>query len=265
MITLHKMPPTPASPSGLSMESAAMPARIAVISDIHACREALIATLEAIEQAGIPDILCLGDVIGYGPDPAECFEMVHARCRWIVRGNHEAMLLAADFSRLADAVRIPLVLARQELGPFALEEIRSWPIVIRQDAWEAAHSGLESPEAFPHMRTLRDFQQHFACQTKPVCFYGHTHKPGVHFRPEPRKILQAPATGSFDLNRPGRFAVGAGAVAYPRDGTRHASWVSFDPGSRSITFHQTAYDWDTAAGRLKKFLSSSAEHGSRHR
>ena len=67
--------------------------RIAVVSDIHGNLPALEATLAAIAREGVSEILCLGDVVGYGADPATCLELVWDACSVLVRANHEDALL----------------------------------------------------------------------------------------------------------------------------------------------------------------------------
>src|ERR1041385_4158000 len=66
----------------------------AIISDIHGNLEALRAVLEDIDHLGIKDIICLGDVVGYGPEPRECLDIVQSIAKFTILGNHEEAVLS---------------------------------------------------------------------------------------------------------------------------------------------------------------------------
>src|SRR5437016_6034923 len=82
----------------------AEPPMKAILSDIHGNLEALLAVLEDIDRQQVETIYCLGDVVGYGPDPCDCFDLVMRRCQVVLVGNHEAAVFAEPvrFSRVAE-------------------------------------------------------------------------------------------------------------------------------------------------------------------
>ena len=83
----------------------------AIVSDIHANLEAFTAVLEEIDRRGIQHIICLGDVVGYGPNPMECLDLVINRCRASLMGNHDFAVLYEPYSapaRAAFASAIPV-------------------------------------------------------------------------------------------------------------------------------------------------------------
>ena len=90
--------------------------KLALISDLHANRPACEAVLADIEEQGIERIACLGDIIGYGPEPEWCIDQVMARCEWSLMGNHDEALFAgaAEFNTYA---REALVYTRKKLRP----------------------------------------------------------------------------------------------------------------------------------------------------
>ena len=65
----------------------------AVISDIHSNLEALVAVLSDIDEHGVEEVICLGDIVGYGPNPLECVDLIRQRCTATVKGNHDAALI----------------------------------------------------------------------------------------------------------------------------------------------------------------------------
>jgi hypothetical protein len=93
--------------------------RIAVISDVHGNIDALKAVFRDIRSQGVTDIVCLGDIVGYGAAPAECVRLIGASCQIVVMGNHEAMAGFDDviyLEEMPDRVRMPIELARSQLS-----------------------------------------------------------------------------------------------------------------------------------------------------
>jgi predicted phosphodiesterase len=153
----------------------------AVISDIHANLEALVAVLEDIEKQGITEIYCLGDIVGYGPDPQACVEIVSANNILSVMGNHEAALfddelIDAHFNEWAkDAV----YWTREQLDPDAKNYLAKLPYTMNLPFNAVGvHSSLNNPEEFHYIlpRYLDNAVGTFVQMgDKSVCFTGHTH------------------------------------------------------------------------------------------
>jgi diadenosine tetraphosphatase ApaH/serine/threonine PP2A family protein phosphatase len=232
---------------------------IAFISDIHANLPALEAVLADIDSTGkVEKIYCLGDVIGYGPQPLECLDLVASRCKLILMGNHEHAVLygafgfhsaakkAIDWTRetLKNASRkkalwelllnLPV---RHEIGDTLL--VHGSPrdpvmeYVLESDLWEGA-----DPEKMDGI--FKGF--------KRLCFVGHTHRPGV-FTEDRCFLPAADLPEGFDISD-GRYLVNIGSVGQPRDHDTRACYTLFS--GDAVYWRRVAYPIDETAKRFKE-------------
>lgn len=222
---------------------------IAFISDIHANLPALEAVLRDIDATGKVDrIYCLGDVIGYGPQPIECLDLVASRCKLILMGNHEHAVVYGAFGFHAGAKRavdwtrdtiqrspqkkalwelIENLPVRHEIGDVLL--VHGSPrdpvmeYVLESDLWEGADP-QKMEEIFNGFKRL--------------CFVGHTHRPGVFT--EDRCFLPANELGEgFDISD-GRYLVNIGSVGQPRDHDPRACYALFS--GDAVYWRRIPYD-----------------------
>jgi predicted phosphodiesterase len=215
--------------------------RVAVISDIHANLHALEAVAEAIEREGPDAVWCLGDLVGYGPQPNACCEWANANTQVCLAGNHDLGVLGAvdlaDFSPDAAAAAtwtrtILTDRARTYLeGLSSSAELRGaglyhasprdpvWEYVL---TWEAARAAIRQA---PTGLTL----------------VGHSHVPLAIV--EGRGPIGGHAAGGteFDLIG-GRWLLNPGSVGQPRDGDRDAAWLLLDLQARQASFRRAPYD-----------------------
>jgi diadenosine tetraphosphatase ApaH/serine/threonine PP2A family protein phosphatase len=212
--------------------------KYAIFSDIHS-------NLEALKAA-----VCLGDIVGYGPDPAECLESVRAMKCPTVRGNHDhhAALpkLPSWFSPLALA---GLVYSRAHLSKVQKKYLARLPLTLENESFEAVHASLDRPMTWPYVLDGTEAEWHFEAQKKPVCFCGHTHQPCVwHYE----KKLFHPGVGTIKLNATDRFLVNVGSVGLPRDEDHRACYVIYEPKLRQVKFRRVPYDVAGTQGKIIK-------------
>lgn len=236
---------------------------IAFISDLHSNMEAIQAVLDDIERRGVDRILCLGDVIGYGPEPVKALRLVP---EWEVclRGNHEEAVLhrAEDFN---DKARAALDWTRDQLNDRSIpreERYANWGLLsdhmVESHRLENALLVHGSPrDPIREYMLPRDVQNRekmsevFDRMDRPACFVGHSHVPGVYlesggFAPPSR------FPDGFKLPRHEKVLVNVGSVGQPRDGDNRACYVTFD--GESIWFHRVEYDYKTT---MRKILNSN--------
>jgi len=234
-------------------------ASAAFISDIHANVEALDAVLMDIERQGIRDIYCLGDVVGYGPDPVACIDRVMARCRSTIRGNHDDALVrgSVGFNPVA---RAAIEWTRKRMLPrfFSPASRRRWKFITElplQAEWEGfllVHGSPRDPILEYIME--RDiifgppdvFSQIFA-RFERVCLVGHTHIPGIFFE-DPRFVPQREVPESFRYE--GRkMLINVGSVGQPRDHDPRACYLTVEEGL--FRFHRLEYDYLATQKKLR--------------
>ncbi len=235
-------------------------ARFAVISDIHANKSALDAVFAAIDVAGIPETICLGDIIGYGPDPEYCTDLVRARCSHVVRGNHDHALFhgATHFNPWA---RDALLYTRSRLDPRQVcdaaararwEWLRSLPLMSWRGSFLFIHGTPRDPlndYLYADSPDLGDEQElgHIFDPVAHAMFCGHTHVP-CHIRSDGCSADIQEDGASLELDPELKHVVNVGSVGQPRDGNPRASWVEVD--GISVQFHRTPYDIEATASRI---------------
>lgn len=228
----------------------------ALIADIHGNREALEAVLQAIDrQYPQATILCPGDIVGYGPDPASCVDLLRERGVPCVRGNHEEMVVGLrDFSRCVAAGIHAATWTRRQLTDGQLRFLRELPIrrPIDDRLW-MCHGDLLSADTYVSdgASAARALQQlgELAPQAR-VLVCGHTHHAAVYC--ETREFQVQPAPGSATLDRALRHIVNPGAVGQSRDGEPMARFAVLDLEHQALHFHRLAYDHATTEAKMRR-------------
>jgi diadenosine tetraphosphatase ApaH/serine/threonine PP2A family protein phosphatase len=247
----------------------------AIISDIHANLEALTIVLDDIKKRGIEDIVCLGDIIGYGPNPLECLDVAMG-FRWSLMGNHEEAVLygAVGFNPKAkmaiDWTRDQLNLASEP----ADKRNKRWKFLgelrnsMEDMTLEFVHGSPRDPvreyifptDVLDHEK-LRSVFEH----VHRACLMGHTHLPGVIT--ESGKFVPPKEDGfSYEIPESGeKILLNVGSVGQPRDGDYRACYVTW--ADRTITWHRLDYDVEKTAekilktDRLPAYLASRLREG----
>lgn len=222
----------------------------AVISDIHGNLEALQAVLAHIASQGITEIFCLGDIIGYGPNPCECLDLVIEKSSICLLGNHDqgAMFDPEGFNSGAERA---IFWTRNQLensnGPRDQVD-RRWdflgtlPRVYRDDPWLYVHGSPRNPVneyVFPEdIYNQKKMEKLFGLITRG-CFQGHTHVPGVFLAS--LEFITPEQTGNvFEYRGDEKFMVNVGSVGQPRDGDARSCYIVQE--DNKLTFHRVEYD-----------------------
>jgi len=209
----------------------------AIISDIHSNLEALSAVFADIDKRGITEVVCLGDIVGYGPNPKECLDLVRQRCRITLMGNHDHALLFEPTNFNLPAERA-CYWTRGILESEEDREVRNarWkflgelPVRVKERDVLFFHASPRRPMneyIFPEdvftnpQKVIANFERLDA----RICFVGHTHQPGVfvddpYFDP-PNELPDSPY---YEVEEE-RAIVNVGSVGQPRDRDKRASYV----------------------------------------
>lgn len=224
--------------------------RYGIISDLHSNTEALTAVLSRLSREGVERILCLGDVVGYGPEPERCIDLVMESCELTLCGNHDEALLrgAQDFNPVARQV---IDYNRRMLRPGLLAGgikrarwrfIEELPASHREGDVLMVHGSPRDPVHEYIMKTdvifipdkIRDVFEHL----QGLCFVGHTHFPGV-FTDDLQFKDPTQLGGTWEW-KGGKAIVNVGSVGQPRDGDPRASCVIVEDGV--VRFLRIEYD-----------------------
>ena len=226
----------------------------AIISDIHGNQEALEAVLADIRRQGITEIYCLGDIIGYGPNPCECIDLVMP-CQLCLLGNHDqaALFDPEGFNAGAErAIFWTRKMLETSTGPKAEKRwdfLGELPRTFREPDFLYVHGSARNPlneYVFPEdIYNQRKMERIFSLVDR-YCFQGHTHIPGV-FTEELNFAAPEEFNFSYQLG-PQKTLINVGSVGQPRNGDSRSSYVVVD-GS-TVTFKRVEYDWEATRRKI---------------
>jgi predicted phosphodiesterase len=246
--------------------------RYLLLSDIHSNLEALEVCLE-LAQGKYEQMLCLGDLVGYGPDPDAVIEKVRTLASIIIRGNHDKACsgdpVAAQFNPLA---RLATEWTRKTLTTEHFDFLRSLPTgPVQLDGFQIVHGSpldeddyiLGPGQAFVLLRSP---------ENQIVCF-GHTHNQGG-FMISPQGHFQAIRMPqkkdglilTLPLEDQGRYLINPGSIGQPRDGDWRAGFAILDSGQRTVEYFRVSYNLAKTQEKMRRaglpqLLIQRLEHG----
>lgn len=227
--------------------------RYGIISDIHGNAHALKAVYEQLGKLNVDRIICLGDIVGYGPAPAQCLDLVLSYCDEVVRGNHDDAALDPSLGKyFNNAALAALNWTRDQLGPYHLHALSHMKTRIRLgDALLLVHDTPALHER-SYVHEVGHAVEAFRSLEEGICLHGHTHLPTVFSTPqgeatEDNIYFQIPTDGEAIVLDPlQRHLCNPGAVGQPRDQDPRASFGLLEytaPEAEAVfTVHRTEYD-----------------------
>ncbi len=262
--------------------------RRALISDIHGNLEALEAVLNDIQGQAISEIFCLGDIIGYGPNPRECIDRVMDTCKTTLLGNHDqGAMFDPDGFNIGAERAIFWTRSQLENPTDRSDNERRWeflgdlPRSHRMGPFLFVHGSPRNPlseyifpeDIYNHRKMERLFQL-----VERYCFQGHTHVPGI-FTENFQFFAPEEIDNEYTMGE-GKLMVNVGSVGQPRDGDNRACYLILDDGlsadargeakataSPRITFRRLSYDFEKtiqkiyAIADLEPFLGDRLRQG----
>ncbi len=234
-------------------------AKAAFISDIHSNLEALQVVLADIDRQGIQEIYCLGDVVGYGPDPVACTDLVMERCRVTIRGNHDEAVFKGPVG-FNPVARSAVEWTSSRLAPkFWSRASKKRSQFLRdlpdQHQWEdvlLVHGSPRHPTSeyimdrdiiFGPPRMFSEIFESF----ESVCLVGHTHIPGIFYE-EPRFVHQRDLPESITFEGE-KMIINVGSVGQPRDRDPRTCYVTCE--DHTFRFHRLEYDFQTTQRKIR--------------
>ncbi len=214
-----------------------------ILSDIHANIEALTSVLLAAEKEG-EIAYCLGDIIGYGPNPSECLEVMRRYSPLTVMGNHETAVLHPGMTAVFNPeARKAVFWTTEHIFEEDLEQIRSFPLTKNQGNIILLHSNLIEPERWHYLNSDEDLEANLHCVGDgQVCFFGHTHVPGI-YRLKNNQFSSLPIDKEVKLEPEGKYLINVGSVGQPRDKDPRAAYCIFDPDAKTVAIRRVGYDF----------------------
>ena len=217
--------------------------RIAILADIHSNLAAFEAVLEDLKtKGGFEKIWCLGDVVGYGPDPHQCIELLCQYDHLCVAGNHDWAAIGkmdtSDFNPVAAAASY---WTTEQLTADDIKYLEGLPLDICQDDFTLVHGSPREP-IWEYMLSAETARDNFACFETDFCLVGHSHVPLVYESLGSTVMSnQFPEDASMKLDK-NRLIINPGGVGQPRDGDPRASYALYDSEARILYHYRVEYD-----------------------
>lgn len=228
--------------------------RFAVISDIHANKEALESVLADIASQNIQQIICLGDIVGYASSVRASLKIIRDLGCPTVLGNHDEAAIdglpPADFN---EAAKAGVDFAAARLKPQEVEWLRSLPRKLEIDSITFAHASLADPGRWHYVLDNEDARVHFRAQVTMLAFCGHSHRPGIWWQePRTKRIGCCIGIGTRPIPHHGKVLVDVGSVGQPRDSDPHACYAIYDAEAQTIEFRRISYDVERVQKKIRR-------------
>ncbi len=241
--------------------------RIGVLSDIHGNFHALQATLEELDRIGVDQIVCCGDLVGYGAFPNEVVQAIRDRQIPCLAGNHDhAALLLTDISYFNEVAKAAVLWTKKVLTEENARFLRELPLKLVDEERGVCyvHASPKDPGEWNYIITMGDARENYRYFDQPVCFVGHSHQPFIIENDD--GTLHCSPRPDIEMVEGRRYLVNVGSVGQPRDRKSKPCFAVLDLEARRIEIRRAVYDVSAAqraildAG-LPRELAERLEHG----
>ena len=229
--------------------------KLGIFGDVHNNYEALTAAFRVLERAGCDQMVCTGDIVGYGGSPKECIDFFRKHEIVSIKGNHD--YYTSQIGR------------QWEIQPYANEVIKwmqdtldsdyiDWlndlPFTYEIDGVQFVHASLEVVDgtSWPYILDSQTAIFHFFMQTSRFCFYGHTHIPLLFTIKKGQVVFELLTTRQFSNRSAEKYLINPGSVGQPRDFNSKAAVTIFDTETYEIELYRIDYDIAAAQDKIIK-------------
>jgi predicted phosphodiesterase len=240
--------------------------KVGIISDIHGNLEAFHAVLADIERQGIEEIVCLGDGVGYGPEPEQVIAEILNRKIALIIGNHEMAIRDPDqLSWFNPLARLSLERTIAMLSEASREYIAQLPFSLTIRGARCVHGyPPDSVRTYLFQKTLTDIKKTFQTMSERICFVGHTHDLEIVAFDGTTVTRRSVVEGVTQLHSAYRYIINVGSVGQPRDGNNNAKYVIWDSAAERINLRYIPYDIDATIAKIRR-AGLPEQHASRLR
>ncbi len=217
--------------------------RYAFISDVHANLTALQSVLNDISRLKVDKIICLGDTMGYGPQPVETLELIYQVAEIHLLGNHDAAVCGKlNPVIFSPSARKAVLKHREMVGGQALKWLESMPLTLKAPDFQCAHGDFSKPGAFHYIISEADALPSWNSTHEQLLFVGHTHLAAIYVIGQsglPHYLDPC----DFILEKGKRYIINPGTVGYPRSGKFESTYCIYDSEEKSIVFRHLPFDY----------------------
>ena len=226
--------------------------RLGIFSDVHGNVEALDIVLNALKEEAVNLTICLGDLVGYGPNPNQCVEKVMAASDIVLAGNHDyAAVNLESTEHFNECARTAIEWTSRVLTSASQDILSKLPLVETIDNILIVHATPEQPEQWHYITSAEDAYRNLYNMSVPICFAGHSHVPMAFIQQEEEQILFQSAT-ELDIQPDQKVIINVGSVGQPRDGDPRAAYGIFDMNENKFHLKRLAYPIRKVQEKMQK-------------
>jgi diadenosine tetraphosphatase ApaH/serine/threonine PP2A family protein phosphatase len=224
--------------------------RFAILADIHSNLAAFEAVLrDADSRGGFDKIWCLGDMVGYGPDPNECVERLREFEHVCIAGNHDwAAIGKMDTFEFNPVAAVAAHWTAKVLSDNSKEYLLGLPLTLHEDGFTLAHGSPREP-IWEYLLSTRAAQENFAYFETPYCLVGHSHIPLIFELQDDEAVYRDLGEGEIKPAE-NRMIINPGGVGQPRDGDPRASYAIYDNESLTVSHYRVEYDIEATQKKM---------------
>jgi diadenosine tetraphosphatase ApaH/serine/threonine PP2A family protein phosphatase len=240
--------------------------KLGIFADVHGNLEALEVVVRLLRDKGATGFICCGDIVGYGPDPNFCVEIVRRMHCTCVAGNHDYGAVGKVPVDCFNSVAAQALLwTRSRLTESNRLYLENLPLTAQEDSLLIVHSSPSAPDAWEYVLTVREAVAEMEHCAGGVCVVGHSHQPLAVER-LPGKPGRSVRQDGFAIQPYAKYLINAGSVGQPRDGDPRACCLMYDDDTQEMTYFRVPYDIPAVqakvrAAGLPEYLASRLESG----
>jgi diadenosine tetraphosphatase ApaH/serine/threonine PP2A family protein phosphatase len=228
---------------------------IAILTDLHANREAASACLAHAQSRGAVQYAFLGDLVGYGADPGWVVDTVKdyaSRGAWVVLGNHDSAVAQETRRQMHADAREIVEWTRAQLNDEQLDFLRKLPLTAEYGDLLFVHASASHPQQWEYITGTLEAIKSIDATAKRVTFCGHVHEPALYNLSATGKVMAFTPAPEVAIPLVGqrRWLAIPGAVGQPRDGNPAACYALFDDRSNELTYFRVPYDVESAGQKI---------------
>jgi diadenosine tetraphosphatase ApaH/serine/threonine PP2A family protein phosphatase len=230
--------------------------KLALLADVHSNLEALEACLAHARGMGADRYAFVGDLVGYGADPAAVLEIVAAhadRGAVVVRGNHDAAVVDAKADTMHRAAEEAVAWTRARLSPAHLEFLAGLPLLVRDENRVFVHASADAPEQWNYVTDPLHAARSLDAAAASYVFSGHVHEPVLYYTGAAERPVAFKPIPAVPIPVPPRrrWLAIVGSAGQPRDGNTAACYAMLDAARATLTYQRVPYDWAAAAAKIR--------------
>lgn len=223
--------------------------KYAILGDVHANVEALTVVLEDCQKQKVTHYASVGDVVGYGPNPKECLQVIREMNIPVVKGNHDEYCSTEDeLLGFNPQAAIAVKWTRDQLSLEDRKWLADLKFIRHVESFTLVHATLDTPHRWGYVFDKLAAAASISYQNTAICFFGHTHVPLAFIR---EASVKGGSYTKLKIEVGRKYFINVGSVGQPRDGNPQAAYVTYDLFENLIELHRLDYDIKATQKKLR--------------